>query len=105
VQPPPRVESTQPRETSPEPSSSGEETAGEDSYQTTEGNWPNGLVDDSADWIDEDAEPDEDDLLELEYHPTFVNSVEKRRRRWETRWEALISAVRFAIRMLDTENF
>jgi hypothetical protein len=101
VQPPPRVESTQPRETSPEPSSSGEETAGEDRYQITEeGNWVNGAgVDDTADWIDEDAEADEDDLLELEYHPTFVNNVEKRRRRWETRWEALVQAVSYLTRL------
>jgi hypothetical protein len=93
AQPPPRVESTQPRETSPEPSSSGEETAGEDRYHAGEdGHWVNG-VDDSSDWIEEDAEPDDEDLLELEYHPSFINNVEKRRRRWETRWEALIQAV------------
>jgi hypothetical protein len=95
VQPPARVESTQPRETSPEPSS-GEETAGEDRYHAEEdSHWVNGVdVDDSADWIEEDPESDDEDLLELEYHPSFVSNVEKRRRRWETRWEALIQAVR-----------
>ena len=87
---PPRVESTQPRETSPEPSS-GEETAGDDRY---EGSWMNGIVhDDSTEWVDEDTTGDEDDLLELEYHPSFVSNIEKRRRRWETRWEALVEAV------------
>lgn len=98
--PPPRVESTQPRETSPEPSSSGEETAGEEHFAVIEeGNWVHGGMavtpnDDLGDWVDEDDEDDEDDLLELEYHPSFVNNVEKRRRRWETRWDALNQAVR-----------
>jgi hypothetical protein len=93
-QPPPRVESTQPRETSPEPSSSsGEETAGDERF---DGNWANGVVhDDSGDWIDEDAAVDDEDLLELEYHPSFISNIEKRRRRWETRWEALIEAVSY----------
>jgi len=101
--PPPRVESTQPRETSPEPSSSGEETAGEERYEVPEeGNWVNGIVhDDSGDWIDEEDEGDEDDLLELEYHPSFVSNVEKRRRRWETRWEALIQAFQALDRQTD----
>ena len=98
MMPPPRVESTQPRETTPELSSSGEETstAGgpEERYQVPEeGNWVNGVLDDdSGDWVDEDDE-EEDDLLDLEYHPSYVSNVEKRRRRWETRWEALIQAV------------
>ena len=98
AKPPPRVESTQPRETSPEPSSSGEETAGDGRYHLgvgEEGNWVNGIIhDDSGDWVDEDTEgDDDDDLLELEYHPSFVSNVEKRRRRWETRWQAMIEAV------------
>jgi len=92
--PPPRVESTQPRETTPELSSSGEETstAGEERFQVPEeGNWVNGMVeDDGGDWVDEEDE--EDDLLDLECHPTYVSNVEKRRRRWETRWEALLQA-------------
>ena len=93
--PPPRVESTQPRETTPELSSSGEETstAGERFEVPEEGNWVVGLVeDDGGDWVDEDDE-EEDDLLDIEYHPSYVSNVEKRRRRWETRWEALIQAV------------
>jgi hypothetical protein len=97
------VESTQPRST-PEPESSGEETAGEPEDAapriavTEEGHWVGLPVLDlasaaDADWVDEEDEGDEEDLLELEYHPTFVSNVEKRRRRWETRWEALIQAV------------
>ncbi|KAE9403000.1 hypothetical protein BT96DRAFT_917798 [Gymnopus androsaceus JB14] len=115
--PPPRVDSTQPRETSPEPSTSGEETAGEETHfaVSEEGNWVNGnvpsvpipisipIVDDSslAEWIDEDEEEDEEDLLELEYHPTYVSNVEKRRRRWETRWEALLQAFQALDRQTD----
>ena len=95
---PPRVESTQPRETTPEISSSGDDTstAGEDErYELPEeGAWVNtATTGDEGDWIDEDVEGDEEDLLELEYHPSYVSNVEKRRRRWETRWEALIQAV------------
>ncbi|KAF8230448.1 hypothetical protein L208DRAFT_1400542 [Tricholoma matsutake] len=102
---PPRVESTQPRETSPELSSSGEETAGEEHLAVAEeGNWVNGAVtilpaDDSKDWIDEDE--DEDDLLELEYHPGYVSNVEKRRRRWEIGWENLTQAFQALDRQTD----
>ncbi|KAJ3972336.1 hypothetical protein EV361DRAFT_148691 [Lentinula raphanica] len=114
--PPPRVDSTQPRETSPEPSTSGEETAGEETHFTvSEGSWVNGnataitipisttIVDDTspAEWVDEDEEEDEEDLLELEYHPTYVNNVEKRRRRWETRWDALLQAFQALDRQTD----
>jgi hypothetical protein len=61
-----------------------------------EGNWVGvgvPLLDSDADWVDEEDEGDGEDLLELEYHPTFVSNVEKRRRRWETRWDALVQAV------------
>lgn len=111
--PPPRVESTQPRDTSPEPSSSGEETAGEESYATPPAHYVAAAVngyderlggaavmpiggdedDDEADWLDEDEEVDPEDLLELEYHPTYVRMAEKRRRRWEIGWEALTQTV------------
>lgn len=111
VKPPPRVESTQPRETSPEPSS-GEETAGEDQFveryapNGQNGVWTNGDgqkvkattgdgVDDAEDnedeWYDEDD--DEDDLLHLEYHPSYIVRSNKRRRRWDSRMEALTQAV------------
>jgi len=100
---PPRVQSTQPRETSPEPSTSGEETAGEENYaghNTNRRSWGNGSLagqvvedDGDGDWIDEDEEPDEDDLLELEYHPLYIKNVAKRRRRWTMGWENLLEAV------------
>jgi len=97
VKPPPRVDSTQPRDTSPEPYSSGEETAGEERFEVAEeGNWVNGTMppdDDGTEWVDED-EDDKDELLDLEYHPNYVNNIEKRRRRWDVRWEALQQAVR-----------
>ncbi|KAG2115606.1 hypothetical protein BD769DRAFT_1629929 [Suillus cothurnatus] len=92
IKPPPRVDSTQPRDTSPEPYSSGEETAGEERFEVAEGNWVNGTVpDDSTEWVDED-EDEKDGLLDLEYHPNYINNIEKRRRRWDTRWEALQQA-------------
>ncbi|KAJ7886175.1 hypothetical protein B0H14DRAFT_2697929 [Mycena olivaceomarginata] len=105
--PPPRVESTQPRST-PEPESSGEETAGEPEEPRIavheEGNWVGvgvPLLDSDADWVDEEDEGDGEDLLELEYHPTFVSNVEKRRRRWETRWDALVQAFNALDRQTD----
>jgi hypothetical protein len=76
---------------------SGEETAGEEHFAVAEeGIWVNGGVnvlpaDDNKDWIDE--EEDDDDLLEIEYHPSYVSNVEKRRRRWENGWENVIQAV------------
>ncbi|KAF7306868.1 hypothetical protein MIND_00479000 [Mycena indigotica] len=114
--PPPRVESTQPRST-PEPDqdeeSSGEETAGEpeDSVQqhqrfsiAEEGSWVGVPVFDPAadsDWVDEDDEGDGEDLLELEYHPSYVSNIEKRRRRWESKWEALVHAFNALDRQTD----
>jgi hypothetical protein len=98
IKPPPRVESTQPRDTSPEPYSSGEETAGEERFEVAEeGNWVNGMVpDDGTEWVDEDEDA-KDELLDLEYHPNYVNNIEKRRRRWDVRWEALQQAVRWLL--------
>ncbi|KAG6899478.1 hypothetical protein C0993_009898, partial [Termitomyces sp. T159_Od127] len=109
--PPPRVESTQPRDTSPDLSSSsssegeGEETAGEereDADADGDGNWSGGTIAPAAacagagagaeedEWVDEEA--DGDDLLELEYHPAFVRGGERRRRRWEVGWEGVLQA-------------
>lgn len=119
---PPRVDSTQPRDTSPEMSYSGEETAGEEDYNHDAADddgtkWLNGtdgkdigrevlvtddvtkLIDvdeDEGDWVDEDDEDDDgNDLLDLAFHPTYVRDDQKRRRRWETKWEALSEAVSF----------
>jgi hypothetical protein len=101
--PPPRVESTQPRETSPDLSSSGEETAGEerlivpiDSTESEAITIPilpiqNTEIDDNGEWVDE--EDDYEDLISLEYHPSFVKNISKRRRKWEVGWENLIQAV------------
>lgn len=130
--PPPRVDSTIPRETTPEPVSSGEETAGEE-HSVVNGatsNLPvNGIglhhsskstvwdqsiakeeeeedtevqVDDnSGDWIDEDEDPDDDDMLDLEYHPNYVVNSDKRRRRWEVGWDAVVQAFQSLDRQTD----
>jgi hypothetical protein len=92
---PPRVNSAQPQDTSPEPYSSGVETAGEERFEVDEEwRWVNGVVpDDGTEWVDED-EDEKDDLLDFEYHRNYANNIEKRRRRWDTRWEALQQAVR-----------
>lgn len=109
VKPPPRVDSTQPRETSPEPSS-GEETAGEERFvdqfvRQLEGGvngkdlpeeWDVSLVvpqGDDGEWVDEEEEGEDEDLLDLEYHPTYVGNPQKRKRRFDTRWDALVQAV------------
>ncbi|KIY63846.1 hypothetical protein CYLTODRAFT_493593 [Cylindrobasidium torrendii FP15055 ss-10] len=113
--PPPRVDSTQPRDTSPEPDSSGEETPSEGHYaahdeeeeeqQWHDSNTPPGSVtvqgdDEDGEWVDE--EDDEEDLLDLEYHPSYVMNIEKRRRRWEIRWDALVQAFQALDRQTDS---
>ncbi|KIK22483.1 hypothetical protein PISMIDRAFT_102495 [Pisolithus microcarpus 441] len=91
VQPPARVESTQPRDTSPEPYSSGEETAGEERYDVhEEAAWVGDDTDADGEWVDEGE--DDRELIYLEYHPTYISNLEKRRRKWEARWEALQQA-------------
>jgi len=125
---PPRVDSTQPRDTSPEMSDPGEETAGEEIHTHTEGdadkwdvNGVNGVGkevevkdvtdavqeiagdDDDGDWIDEDEEDDDgNDLLDFAYHPSYVRDDNKRRRRWENKWEALAEAFHGLDRQTDT---
>ncbi|KAF9780042.1 hypothetical protein BJ322DRAFT_1012478 [Thelephora terrestris] len=99
---PPRVDSTQPRDTSPEMTDPGEETAGEedvaDAVQEIAGD-----IDDDADWIDQDEEEDDgNDLLDLPYHPSYVRDDNKRRRRWENKWEALTEAFNALDRQTDT---
>ena len=110
VKPPPRVDSTQPRDTSPEPSS-GEETAGEerfvDQYEQEmdalingKGREWNGVEieasppgEDDGEWVDEEEDGEEEDLLDLEFHPSYVSNPQRRRRRFDTRWDALVQAV------------
>jgi len=125
---PPRVDSTQPRDTSPELTDGGEETAGEEIHTHVEGdadkwdvNGVNGVgkevevkdvtdavqeivgEDDDGDWIDEDEEDDDgNDLLDLPYHPSYVRDENKRRRRWESKWEALAEAFRALDRQTDS---
>lgn len=104
VKPPPRVDSTQPRDTSPE-SSSGEETAGEkyevnitaghESSVAESQEWTNASVhvdEDNGEWVDEDS-GDEQDLLDLEFHPSYVSNPERRRKKWQQRWEELVRSV------------
>ncbi|KAI0786552.1 hypothetical protein C8Q75DRAFT_772157 [Abortiporus biennis] len=106
VKPPPRVESTQPRDTSPEPSS-GEETAGEDMF--SEHLVPDeqqqyvydGPLEDDGEWVDENDEAEED-LLQLEYHPSYISRTEKRKKRWQKRWDALVQALQALDRETDT---
>ncbi|RDX48554.1 hypothetical protein OH76DRAFT_1404830 [Lentinus brumalis] len=122
VKPPPRVDSTQPRETSPEPSS-GEETAGEERFVDPyvrefevatkgklAGDWDGTDVsvsqvspqgDDDAEWVDEEDDLDED-LLDLEYHPQYVANAQKRRRRFDTRWDSLVQAFQALDRETDS---
>ncbi|KAM6489283.1 hypothetical protein JOM56_015184 [Amanita muscaria] len=111
--PPPRVESTQPRDTSPEPSSSGEETAREDSYPTSQssyfaptgggvavnghqgyqgydGRWAGAIVPIGEEEADDDAKT------------KTKKAAEKRRRRWEIGWETLTQAFQNLDRQTDT---
>ena len=110
-------------ESSPEPSSSsGEETAGEStagehdrfpvqdegrSWTNTNGQTtpsapapapapaplPPQEEEDEGDWVDEEDDEEEEDLLELEFHPSYVPNMEKRKRRFDARWDALQQAV------------
>lgn len=122
--PPPRVESTQPRETSPELSSGEETAGELDSKAAPSeryGRTPSvsaeridnawGAEDstlsepedfEEGEWVDEEddlamtggIDGEEDEMLQLEYHPSYVSNLDKRRRRWKTRWEGLVRAVR-----------
>lgn len=104
--PPPRIESTQPRDTSPE-LSPGKETPSEskDSEPDHSAHRPalsdeSGYDEDEADadggeWIDEDmgTEGVAGDLLQLEFHPDYVRDPKKRRRRWDFLWDSLLRYV------------
>ena len=107
--PPPRVENTQPRDTSPEFSLI-EDTAGGFNIgeHPSEPQQPVSQLarrdespedEDDADdekWVDEDAGLEgiaDNDLLQLEFHPDYVGDPEKRRRRWKHRWEIILHNV------------
>jgi hypothetical protein len=101
TRPPSCVESTQPRDTSPELSSieiaeSGPQQSvlqptctDETADDSDEGN-----ADDEK-WINEDVgfEGATNDLLQLEFHPDYVGDPEKRRRSSQLRWEAILHNV------------
>ena len=107
---PPRVESTQPQDTSPE-LSSGEETVGDFdvcNHSEPQHSWPRSVqCDASADdeddadgngkWIDEDVgiEGVADDLPRFEFHTEYVGDPEKRRQRSKHHWEALLRVASF----------
>ncbi|KAF8267345.1 hypothetical protein EI94DRAFT_1801824 [Lactarius quietus] len=104
---PPRVESSQPRDTRPE-FPSGEEPVGEFQMGELQSgpqlstpqqvHWDYSTDDeDEADsddgkWIDEDEgmEGVADDLLQLEFHTDYICDPEKRHRSWKHRWEAVL---------------
>lgn len=108
--PPPRVESTQPQDTSPE-LSSGEETVGDfdvcnqsesqhsgsRSVQWDESADDEGDVDETGKWIDEGmgTEGVADDLLRFEFHTDYVGDPGNRRQRSKHLWEALLRVVSF----------
>ncbi|KAJ2935892.1 hypothetical protein H1R20_g1202, partial [Candolleomyces eurysporus] len=58
--------------------------------------------DDDEDWIDEDDEADDSDLLDFEYHPNYIPNTDKRRRRWEVGWESLVQSFQKLDRQTDT---
>ena len=109
IRPPPRVESTQPRDTSPELLSD-EETPDESKAGVSHHSAPrHARWDECADdgdeadadaddggWIDEDVGTEggaADNLLQLEFHPDYINDRKKRRRRSNRLWEAIFRAV------------
>ena len=106
TRPPRRIESTEPRDTSPE-LLSGEEAPGESREGVRHhsahrpARWDESADDednadaDDGEWIDEDVgvEGAADDLLQLEFDPDYINDPKKRRRSWELRWEALLRDV------------
>ncbi|VDB84661.1 unnamed protein product [Peniophora sp. CBMAI 1063] len=130
-----RPASTQPRDTSPEPSSSsGEETALEShvgrmsdeehedevddgvegkgkGVMTSESDRPESTGESTAyapgsgtgedEWVDV-SDDDTEDLLGIEFHPEFIGQPEKRRRRFEARWDALVRAFNELDRETDT---
>ncbi|GJJ14098.1 hypothetical protein Clacol_008355 [Clathrus columnatus] len=115
---PPRGESTEPRETTPEPLDSEDEEDMDDEYHDIvspqEGMSSDNTVstergavsrkddngnivhneDDEGDWIDEDDDNDESDLDLVHYEslPIYHPNPDKRRRRWEAQWNSLVNA-------------
>ncbi|KAI5824851.1 hypothetical protein K523DRAFT_252335 [Schizophyllum commune Tattone D] len=57
---------------------------------------------DEGDWVDEEDDEEEEDLLELEFHPSYVPNMEKRKRRFDARWDALQQAFQALDRQTDS---
>lgn len=106
--PPPRVESTQPRDTSSELLSGEETPGGSHDGEPHHSALRQARLDESADdedeadadaddgqWIDEDigTEGVANDLLQLKFHPDYVRDPKKRRRRWDLLWDSLLRDV------------
>jgi hypothetical protein len=51
---------------------------------------------DEDEWIDED-DGAEGELLGLEYHPSYIMNTERRKRKWEQKWEVMKEAVSFRV--------
>lgn len=108
-----RMESTQPRDTSPELFSDdetpGESKEGEPQYPAAgqvrrdeSAEDENETDEDDREWIDEGTEGVTGDFLQLQFHPDYVCDPKKRRRRGELLWEALLRAFRGLDRETDT---
>ena len=100
TRPPPRVESTQPRDTSSE-LLSGEETSVESTIGECQSEPPQPACRDESTDDSDDAETDDgrwvDEDLEVECGINclvHLGDAKKRRRRWKLRWEALLRDVR-----------
>ena len=42
---------------------------------------------------DDESDEDDEDLLDLEFHPSYCVQSDKRKKKWEKKWEALVKAV------------
>ncbi|KAF9510757.1 hypothetical protein BS47DRAFT_48231 [Hydnum rufescens UP504] len=97
--PPPRVASTLPPSSDTVDDVSNDE---EDEGDLTEGrvqpSIATGEEDEESDvWINEDK----DDRLDVEYHPSHISSVAKRRRRFQEKWEELVGLFKILDRDTD----
>lgn len=122
----PRETSPEPSSSSGE-ETAGEETAGEQDrfpVQDEGRGWTNGRTtppaappapaaapvpafvappeeEDEGEWVDEEDDEEEEDLLELEFHPSYMPNIEKRKRRFDARWDALQQAFQALDRQTD----
>ena len=55
-----------------------------------------GGEEDEDEWVDED-DGAEADLLGLEYHPSYITNTDKRKRKWEQKWEVMKETVSFPV--------